>query len=239
MEHNEICPFCDHYMEEGIDPIIDFPCLHRAHSSCFIQLLNNETYSLAEQYHRCQFCQETIFETEEDNFEEEQLLDVQEEGQQIVEEQENIAAPDMTLTYEERLRKRFFESEKMQKDVKAYLKLKRSSSSKKLALKKFTYQKKQEIKHSVTSLREQLGSLLRAQKNSILQSQSYKEYKGLHFRIILLRARISKSYNLDMKSLRRALYRENGYKLWSRESRWTDQPNYIVRRAFYRQFIRF
>lgn len=240
MEQNEFCPYCDHFIEEGIDPIIDFPCLHRAHSTCFLQLLNNETYSLAEQSRRCQFCEVTLFETQEEETE-----DAGVEGyveNQVMEGPENQEVPieeaDTTLTYSERIRKRVQENEQMQRDIKAYIKAKRACGPKRAALQKFVAEKKQEIKHSVDSLREQLGSLVRAQKNIIRQSQSFKDYKGAFFRVTIMKARISKLYNLDMDSLRRALRNETGFRQMTRGFRYRDSPSYVVRKAFYRRYIR-
>lgn len=235
MEQNEFCPYCDHFMEEGIDPMIDFPCLHRAHSSCFLRLLNNETFSLSEQFRNCQFCAVSLFEAEENEEEEQAILEEQiEEPEQEVQSQSS----DESLTYSERLRKRFFENEQMQKDIKKYIKAKRACGPKRAALKRYTSVKKGEIKHSVESLREQLGSLITAQKRAILQSQAYKTYRGAHFRVILLRAQIAKRYNVDMDSLRKALQNEKGFKQWTKDFRWRDQPNYVVRRSFYRRYIR-
>ena len=237
MELNEFCPYCDHFMEEGIDPMIDFPCLHRAHSSCFLQLLNNETHSLAEQFHNCQFCAVTLFEAELDEDEDENDLVNQEE--QVIEgpEQEELQA-ETNLTYYERLRKRFQENQQMQNDIKTYIKAKRACGPKRTALKKFVSSKKQEIKHSVDSLRDQMNSLLSAQRKMILQGQPYKDYKGAHFRVVILRARIANRYGIDMDGLRRAIRNEKGYRQWTRDFRWRDQPNYIVRRGFYRRCIR-
>lgn len=241
MEHNEFCPYCDHFIEEGIDPIIDFHCLHRAHSSCFLQLLNNETHSLAEQYRRCQFCEVTVFETVDDESVENEQEGYQEN--QVIEGPENqevpLEEPDDNLTYYERLRKRVQENKQMQGDIKAYIKAKRACGPKRGALQKFVAEKKQEIKHSVESLREQLGSLLRAQKNIIQQSQSFKDYKGALFRVTLLKAQITKRYNLDMHSLRRALKNEPGFRQLTREFRYRDSPSYLVRRGFYHRYIRY
>lgn len=240
MEQNEFCPYCDHFMEEGIDPMIDFPCLHRAHSSCFLRLLsNNLNFSLDVQFRNCQFCAASLFEPEEQPPEEEEEIIVEEEQIEGPEQQDvQSETSDASLTYYERIRKRFYENERMQKDIKAYIKAKRACGPKRAALKKFTSEKKNEIKHSVESLREQLGSLIQAQKRSIMRSQPYKTYMGAHFRVTLLRAQIARRYNVDMDSLRKALQNEKGFKQWTKDFRWRDQPNYIVRRSFYRRYIR-
>lgn len=244
MELNDFCPYCDHFMEEGIDPMIDFPCLHRAHSTCFLRLLsNNLNFSLDQQFRNCQFCAVSLFETEvDDEPEEEFQQEIQEEEQAQIEgpEQEEVHSQtsDSSLTYYERLRKRFHDNEQMQRDVKGYIKAKRACGPKRIALKKFVSSKKQEIKHSVDSLRDQLDTLLSAQKKMILQGQPYKDYKGAHFRVTILRARIANRYGIDMDGLRRALRNEKGYRQWTRDFRWRDQPNYIVRRGFYRRCIR-
>jgi hypothetical protein len=238
MEQNDFCPFCDHYIDAN-DPIIEFPCVHRAHSSCFFRLLNNETHSLAEQYHQCQFCQNGIFETEdeeEDDIEEEQTEE-QEEGE-IVDNQAKTTAEDIHLSYYERLEKRFNENKEMQKDIKLYIKTKQLCASKRRILQKCTSQKKQEIKHSVDSLREQLKSLLRAQKKNIIQNEAFKSYKGAFFKMTIMRARISKKYNVDMDSLRKAIKHKKGYRRWLRDHRWRDNPGYVLRRAFYGMYIR-
>jgi len=248
MEHNEFCPYCDHFIEEGMDPIIDFPCLHRAHTTCFLQLLNNETHSLAEQYRRCQFCEAGLFETEdndslEDEEEQEQEQEQEQNEEQVIQgpEQENVPLdePDENLTYYERIRKRFHENQQMQRDVKAYIKAKQACGPKRVLLKKCIADKKQEIKHSVESLREQLGSLLGTQKKSILQSQPFKDYKGAFFKATILRAKISRRYTIDMDALRRAIADIKGYKRWTRDFRWRDSPGYVLRRAFYRRYIRY
>lgn len=238
MEINEFCPYCDHFMEEGIDPMIDFPCLHRAHSTCFLRLLsNNLNFSLDQQFRTCQFCDASLFEPEEEEpAEEEEQEDQQIEGPEQQEVQSQ--ASDSSLTYYERIKKRFYENNQMQNDVKAYIKAKRACAPKRRALKKFVSAKKQEIKHSVDSLREQLKSLINAQRNIILHGQPYKDYRGAHFRVVILRARIVNRYGIDIDSLRRAIRQEKGYRQWTRDFRWRDQPNYIVRRAFYRRHIR-
>lgn len=240
MEQNEFCPYCDHYIEEGIDAIIDFPCLHRAHSTCFFRLFNNETFSLAEEFRRCQFCEESVFEPQEQDEEEEVVEEQQEEEQIEVPEQQDLQSnsSDESLPYYERIRKRFFENQQMQKDIKRYIKAKRACGPKRAALKKYTLDKKNEIKHSVESLREQLGSLIKAQKKIILQSQPYKSYRGAHFRVVVLRAQIAKRYGIDMDSLRKAIRNEKGFKQWTKDFRWRDQPNYIIRRSFFHRYVR-
>ena len=154
---------------------------------------------------------------------------------EVVDNQE----PDENLTYYERLRKRVQENKQMQGDIKAYIKAKRACGPKRAALQKFVAEKKQEIKHSVESLREQLGSLLRSQKNIIQQSQSFKDYKGAIFRVTLIKAQITKRYNLDMHSLRRALKNEPGFRQLTREFRYRDSPSYLVRKGFYHRYIRY
>ena len=238
MDDTHICPYCDHLVEHDMDPIIEFPCWHRAHASCFFQLLNNATHSLAEQNHVCQMCETSIFEPVEEDEEEEE--EIEEDQNEIVEgpEQEEVPSDNASLTYYERLRKRFDENKDMQKDVKAYIKAKQACSSKRKTLQKFTGEKKGEIKHSVESLREQLASLLRVQRKSIVQSQAYKSYNGAYLRVSMLRARIAKKYNIDMDSLRRAIQEKKGFRRWTRDFRWRDNPSYILRRAFYRRYIR-
>jgi hypothetical protein len=166
----------------------------------------------------------------------------QEQENQVIEGPENqevpVEEPNENLTYYERIRKRVQENEQMQRDIKAYIKAKRACGPKRVLLKKLVAEKKHEIKHSVDSLREQLGSLLRAQKNTIQQSQTFRDYKGAFFKVTLIKARITKRYNLEINSLRQALQNEPGFRQLTREFRWRDYPTYIVRRGFYRRYIR-
>jgi hypothetical protein len=248
MEHNEFCPYCDHFIEEGIDPIIDFPCLHRAHSSCFLQLLNNETHSLAEQYRRCQFCEETLFEPEiEEETGDEEPEDAHVEGyienevvNEVVNEMVNevIDAPDETLTLDERIRKQVLDNKQLQLEIKAYIKAKRACGPKRAALKKFVSEKKQEIKESVESLRDQLRSLLRAQKNIIRQSEIFRAYQGAIFKVFIMRKKIKNRYDLNMNSLRRALQNEPGFRQLTRDFSYHNSASYVLRRSFYRKYIR-
>lgn len=240
MEQNEFCPLCDHFIEEGIDPIIDFPCLHRAHSSCFFRLLNNETYSLAEQHRRCQFCEETLFDPD-DELGEEEAEDAHVEGyieNEVVNVPEVVEAPDESLTLHERIRKQVLENKELQLEIKAYIKAKRACGPKRAALKKFVGEKKREIKESVDSLRDQLRSLLRAQKNIIRQSEFFRGYQGALFKVFIMRGRIKNRYNLNMNSVRMALQNEPGFRQLTRDFSYHTSASYILRRSFYRRYIR-
>jgi hypothetical protein len=238
MEQNEFCPFCDHFIEEGIDPSIDFPCFHRAHSSCFLRLLNNETYSLAEQYRRCQFCEATLFDPD-DEVGEEEAEDAHVEGyieNEVVDEV--VDAPDEALTLHERIRNQVLGNKELQAEIKAYIKAKRACGPKRAALKKFVVKKKLEIKESVESLRDQLKSLLQAQKNIIRQSEFFRGYQGALFKVFLMRGRIKNRYNLNMNSVRMALKNEPGFRQLTRDFSYHTSASYILRRSFYRRYIR-
>jgi hypothetical protein len=260
MEHNEFCPYCDHFIEEGMDPIINFPCLHRAHTTCFLQLLNNESHSLAEQYRRCQFCEVTLFETDrETNTEEEIVTGEEEAGEEETGEEEageeeaedahvegyienevvDNQEPDDNLTSTERIRKQVLENKQLQLEIKAFIKAKRACGPKRAALKKFIREKRNEIKHSVDFYREQLESLLRSQKNLIRQSPFFRAYQGAIFKIFMMRARIKTRYNLSTSSLRRALHNEPGFRQLTRDPSYHSSASYVLRRAFNRRCIRY
>ena len=253
MEHNDFCPYCDHFIEDGIDPIIDFPCFHRAHSSCFLQLMNNESHSLAEQYRRCQFCEATLFETDRETNTDEEIVTGEAEAvateavavAEAVEavanntENEVVVEPDDNLTSTERIRKQVLENKQLQLEIKAFIKAQRARGPKRAALEKFIREKKQEIKHSVDFYREQLQSLLRSQKNLIRQSPFFRSYQGALFKIFMMRARIQTRYNLTTNSLRRALHNEPGFRQLTRDPSYHSSASYVLRRAFYRRCIRY
>jgi hypothetical protein len=223
MDDNEYCPYC----LENINPeerSMELPCFHRVHTLCFLNLMNNPTRSLAVTHQQCELCHIPLF------------PEVEEEEQEETPPVPEAITPQPN--YYERIRIRVQGDEHIKKDLKLYFKAKYNEGRKRTALLKYTREKKNEIKNSVDTLREQLRNLIRAQKRVIVQSQPYKEYKGAHFRRNILGARFHKKYNLDLKDLRKAMFGQPGYKRWYRESRWRSNPNYILRRGFYRSYLR-
>jgi len=236
MDDNEYCPYCTGILD-GDDRLMELPCFHRVHTLCFLNLMNNATKTLPAAYHLCEFCQIPLFNEnglEAEEHEEEEEEEIQEEAVQEPPPPEVTPQPN----YYERIRIRVQGDANIKKDLKLFFKAKHNEARKRTALLKYAREKKNEIKNSVDNLKEQLRTLIRAQKNVILQSQSYKDYKGAHFRKNIAGAKFSKKYNLDLSDLRKALRGQPGYKRWNRESSWRMTPSYILRRGFYRSYLR-
>ncbi len=177
-------------------------------------------------------------ETEHEDQEEEE----EQEEEQAQQEETPLPQPPEGETpqpnYYERIRTRVQEDATIKKDLKLYFKSKYNEARKRTAFKKYAQGKKQEIKNSVDNLREQLRGLIQAQKRTILQSQAYKDFKGAHFRRQIVASNIYKKHHLDLNDIRKAMAGQPGFKRWSRESRWRSSPSYILRRSFYRSYLR-
>ena len=249
MDNNEYCPYCTGLLDLD-DRIMDLPCFHRVHTTCFLGLMNTAVKILPAAYHLCEFCQVPLFQdiaypdqqVQEEEIQEEVEEEQEEEGEDGEEGetqpiQEAIAALPATPTYYERIRIRVQGDANIKKDIKLYFKAKYNENRKRTALLKYAKEKKNEIKNSVDNLREQLRTLIRAQKRVIMESQAYKEYKGAHFRKNIAASKFYKKYNLDFKDLRKAMTGQPGYKRWCRESSWRLSPSYILRKGFYRSYI--
>jgi hypothetical protein len=200
-------------------------------------LINNPTRSLPVTHQQCEFCHIPLFpELEEEDQQEE---DQQEEDQQEEVQEETQPEPILTQpNYYERIRIRVQGDANIKNDLKLYLKAKYNQARKRTLLLKYTGEKKNEIKHSVDNLKEQLRALIRAQKRLIIQSQAYKDYKGAYFRKNIAGARFYKKYNLGINDLRKAMYGQPGYKRWRKESGWRNSPSYILRRGLFGSYFK-
>ncbi len=233
MDDNNHCPYCNDMLNED-ERHIELPCFHRAHTLCFLNLMNNPTHTFPGEFHACMICHNPLFFELENE-------EVQQEEEEDIEQEDNppISPSEPSVpNYYERVRIRVNGDANIKKDIKLYFKAKYNAARKRTALLKYVREKKAEISTSVENLREQLRNLIRAQKRTILQSQPYKEYKGAHFRKNIAGSNLYKKYQLDLSDIRKAMHGQPGFKRWHRESIWRTSPNYILRRGFYRSYFR-
>jgi hypothetical protein len=245
MDDNDYCPYCTNILDED-QRLMELPCFHRAHTNCFLNLMNNPTRSLPAAFHLCELCQIPLFfedENPNEEIEEEEEEEADDDNEEVPEEVvQGPELPDHPLPngvgYYERIRNRVQSDENIKKDLKLYFKSKYNAARKQTAFKKHVKEKKGEINNSVNNLKEQLRTLIGAQRRSILQGQLYKDYKGAVFRKNIAAARFRQKYNLDLSDIRKSMYGQPGFKRWLRESPWRSSPSYILRRCFYRSYIR-
>jgi hypothetical protein len=241
MDDNDYCPYCTNILDAD-DRLMELPCFHRAHTNCFLNLMNNPTRSLPVAFHLCELCQVPLFFEDENHNEE--IEDEQETHEEEIPEEvvQGPELPDHPLPngvgYYERIRNRVQTDETIKKDLKVYFKLRYNVGRKQTVFKKHVKEKKGEIKNSVNNLKEQLRTLIGAQRRSILQSQSYKDYKGALFRKNIAASRFRQKYNLDISDIRKAMLGQPGFKRWITNPMWRSSPSYILRRCFYRSYIR-
>lgn len=139
---------------------------------------------------------------------------------------------------ENRVKETFESNADFQTEIKEYVKLRRLCGRKRTAFAKVAKEKKNEVNGTIESLRQQIKMLLTTSKRQIMATQAAKDYKSILFRRQMIKSKIFKKYGYEMKCIRIALADKPGFRRWGPENYYSFSTSSILRRSFYRRYIR-
>ena len=209
-----VCALCNQELLET-QPKMQLHCFHVYHTNCMLTQVVNDTIEF------CAVCQSHILP-------ELPVLNAR---------QRTPVERNLSQIYQPILNT-FDTNREFKKDLKDYLRLKRLCGQKKRAVIKTAKEKKQEIAGTVDSLKEQMRNILKVSRRQLMQAPSIKQFRGACFRKNLLKSKLEKKYKYSMKDIRAALSTKPGFRRWDSEKWYNYDLGHIIRRSFYRRYVR-